>query len=125
MMTKAQKWFSSMLFKSTRHLRINYSFDGEVITIERPFGRKLLLKLEDVDEIGVQTTDQGPFAEDVYWLLKQGTTSVRIPEPSPVFKMLMDRFHSWPGFDWQPFTEAMACSDCRYFRCWQRSGLRS
>jgi hypothetical protein len=121
MMIKAQKWFATMLFKSTRHLRINYSFDGDIVTVERPLGRKLSLSLHDVDEIGVETTDRGPFMEDVFWVLKQGTTSLRIPEPSHVFKILMNRFRSLPGFDWRPFTEAMACTDCRYFCCWKRA----
>ena len=69
----------------------------------------------------METTDRGPFVEDVFWVLKRGETRIRIGEPHPIFKMLMDRFGKLDGFDWRPFIEAMSCAENRYFRCWTRS----
>jgi hypothetical protein len=93
------------------YLRTNYSFDGQTITVKRPFGRSVSVRIDELNEIGVETTDQGPFVEDVFWILKGGDVRIRIGEPHPVFKMLLDRFATLDGFDWRPFTEAMSCSD--------------
>ena len=78
------------------------------------------MRVEDIREIGVETTDAGPFVDDAFWLINRDTDSLRIPQDSPVFKELMDYFGSLPGFDWKPFTEAMSCTDCHYFLCWRR-----
>jgi hypothetical protein len=103
------------------YLRTNYWVDGPNIVIKRPFCRSVATRIDDLDEIGIETTDQGPFVEDVFWILKRGDMRIRIGEPHPVFKMLMDRFRSLEGFDWEPFTEAMSCTDNRYFPCWKRA----
>ena len=102
------------------YLRTNYSLEGRKLTMKRPFRDPTATRIDDIDEIGVETTDQGPFVEDVFWLLKAGDLSIRIGEPHPVFKQLMDLVGSLPGFDWRPFLEAMTCSDNGYFVCWRR-----
>ncbi|MEY2430254.1 MAG: hypothetical protein QOJ40_3139 [Verrucomicrobiota bacterium] len=102
------------------YLRTNYFFDGQTITVKRPFGKPISVAIEDLDEIGIETTDQGPFVEDVFWILKREGMRIRLGEPHPVFKKLMDRFSSLEDFDWRPFTEAMTCTDNRYFLCWRR-----
>ena len=120
-----EKWFSEwLLFRPlgivAPYLRTNYSLDGQTITFKRPFGRSVSVRIDELDEIGIETTDQGPFVEDVFWILQRGEMRIRIGDPHPVFKMLMDRFGSLEGFDWRPFTEAMSCIDNRYFLCWRR-----
>jgi hypothetical protein len=103
------------------YLRTNYWMDGQAIIMKRPFSRPFSVKIDEFDEIGVETTDQGPFVEDVFWILKRGTMRIRIGDPHPVFKVLMDRVGSLEGFDWRPFIEAQSCGDNRYFLCWKRS----
>jgi hypothetical protein len=101
------------------YLRTNYLLTGDVFTYKRPFRRPVSVNIEEFDEIGVETTDQGPFVEDVFWILKVGDTRLRIGAPHPVFRELMERFGSLKGFDWQPFIEAQSCTDNRYFLCWR------
>ena len=118
MFAKLQNWFTK---KSPNHLRqILFSFDGHTITADGPLAHRTSVRIEDICEIGVETSDAGPFVEDVFWLINRDTDGLRIPQDSPVFKALMDAFGSFDGFDWQPFTEAMACTDRRYFLCWRR-----
>ena len=119
MFTKLREWFFK---KSLNHMRqIHFAFDGRVITADGPLARKTSVRVEDIHEIGVETNDGGPFIEDVYWLINRDSDGLRIPQGSPVFKSLMDYFGSYEGFDWKPFGEAMACTDCRYFLCWKRA----
>jgi len=120
-----EEWFSEwLLFKPlgliAPYLRTNYWLSGQAITIKRPFRKSVSVSIDELDEIGVETTDQGPFVEDVFWILKRGELCIRIGDPHPIFKMLMDRFGLLEGFDWQPFVDAMSCSDNRYFMCWRR-----
>jgi demethylmenaquinone methyltransferase/2-methoxy-6-polyprenyl-1,4-benzoquinol methylase len=72
------------------YLRTNYWLDGQTLTVKQPFSRCVSVPIEDFDEIGVETTDQGPFVEDVFWILKRGDMRLRIGDPHPVFKMLME-----------------------------------
>jgi len=118
MLAKIQSWFAR---KSPNHARqIRFAFDGHTISADGPFARKSFVRVEDIREIGIETTNAGPFLEDVFWLINREADCVRIPQDSPVFKVLMDYFGSFEGFDWRPFTGAMSCTDPRYFLCWQK-----
>ena len=118
MLAKLRDWFAR---KSPNHARqTRFSFDGQVIVADGPFARAISIRVEDIQEIGIETNDLGPFQDDVFWLINRGTDALRIPQDAPVFKELMDHFGKFPGFDWAPFTDAMSCSDCRYFLCWKR-----
>ncbi len=114
------EWFFKPLGTVAPHLRTNYWLNGDTFTFKRPFSKPVSFKIDEFDEIGVETTDQGPFVEDVFWILKRGDMRLRIGDPHPVFKILMDRFGSLEGFDWRPFIEAQSCADNRYFLCWRR-----
>ncbi len=119
------EWFFNWLLKPLAavapYLRTNYRLDGQIITVKRPFRKRVFVRLDELDEIGVETTDQGPFVEDVFWILKQGAMRIRIGDPHPIFKELLERFSKLDDFDWRPFIEAMSCTDNRYFTCWRRA----
>jgi hypothetical protein len=116
-----------LLFKPVRFvgpfIRTNYWVNGRTLIIKRPFQKPFSIQMDHLDEIGIETTDQGPFIEDIFWIIKRGKLRLRIGEPHPNFKILMDRFGSLEGFDWEPFIEAMACTDNHYFMCWKRLPL--
>jgi hypothetical protein len=76
--------------------------------------------VKDLQEVGIETTDHGPFLEDVFWLINRETDGLRVPQNSLVFKQFMDYCDSLEGFDWQSFKDAMCCTDNRYFLCWKR-----
>ena len=69
----------------------NYSLDGQTITVKRPFRRIISVRFDELDEVGVETTDQGPFVEDVFLILKRGKMRIRIGDPHPAFRC------SWTG----------------------------
>jgi hypothetical protein len=112
-------FFTAPLVLVAPCLRTNYWLHGDLITFKRPFRRAVSFRIDEFDEIGVETTDQGPFVEDVFWILKRGDVRLRIGDPQPIFKLLMERFGSLQGFDWQPFLDAQSCTENRYFVCWR------
>jgi len=114
------KWAVKPLVVVAPYLRTSYWLDDQTLAVKHPFSRSFSIKLDELDEIGVETTGQGPFAEDVFWVLKRDRMRLRIGDPHPIFEKLMERFSSLEGFDWKPFNEAMTCTDNRYFVCWRR-----
>ena len=123
MFAKLRDWLEK---KSPNHARqTRFSFDGTTITAEGPFARRVSVKLDDIREIGIETTDRGPFVEDVFWLINRDTDALRIPQDSPIFQALMDIFGKWDGFDWGPFIKAMSCAENQYFLCWRRASKSS
>lgn len=121
---RVTQFFDRLLLKPLNFifsfLRTEYAFDHQVLIVKRPFRRPFSQRIDELDEIGVQTTDQGPFIEDVFWLLKRGQMRIRIGDPHPVFKELMDGFSALEDFDWELFANAMCCTENRYFVCWKR-----
>lgn len=97
-----------------------FSLEDGVLIVARSSSRHQTIRLADLDEIGIETNDMGPFAEDVFWRLRAGPTTVLVPQQSPMFQELMNLFGEREGFDWQPFLESMGCTDCHYFPCWTR-----
>lgn len=104
-----------------KHPRTSYTFDGTTLTAHGFLTRPSSLRIEEIQEIGIETTDTGPFVEDVFWLLNRETDPFRIPQESPVFQALMARFESFENFDWKSFTDAMACTESHYFLCSRRA----
>jgi len=117
---RISEWFFKPLATVAPYLRTNYWLNGQTVTVKRSFSRPFFVRIHDLDEIGVETTDQGPFVEDVFWVLRRSKTRLRIGDPHPISKMLMECFQSLEGFDWRPFIEAQICTDNRYFVCWRR-----
>src|SRR5437867_13338002 len=64
------KGLSKPLLLVAPYLRTNYWLHGDAFTFKRAFRRPVSVRIEELDEIGVETTDQGPFVEDVFWILK-------------------------------------------------------
>jgi hypothetical protein len=119
MFKKLRTWFEKQSPNHRRHIR--YAFDGQTITADGPLAQRVSVRVEDIHEIGIETTETGPFVEDVFWLINRDTDGLRVPQESPVFETLMKHFGSLEGFNWEPFADAMACTDCRYFICWRRA----
>jgi hypothetical protein len=95
------KCISIPLLVIAPYLRANYLLKGDIFTYKRLFRQSVSVRIDEFDEIGVETTDQGPFIEDVFWILKFGNTRMRIGDPHPVFRESIERFGSLKGFDWQ------------------------
>jgi hypothetical protein len=82
---------------------------------------------DSLTEVGVLTTGDGPFGEDVFWILVgEGESSVCvIPQGASGAEALLARLQELPGFDNTAFINAMACADDNRFVCWRRSTRRA
>jgi predicted metal-dependent HD superfamily phosphohydrolase len=78
----------------------------------------------DVIAVGIRTTADGPFAEDVFWQFVLPEACVEIPGTyvdGPAFDELCARL---PGLDAAKVARAMTSADERIFRVWHREESR-
>jgi hypothetical protein len=69
----------------------------------------------------VLTTSDGPFAEDVFFMLAgQNGTGCIVPQGAPESTQLLERLQRLPGFDNGALIRAMSSTEDATFRCWRR-----
>jgi hypothetical protein len=72
--------------------------------------------------IVVLATSDGPFAEDVFFVLSgQDGTGCVIPQGAPESTQLLERLQRLPGFDNEALIRAMSSTQDATFPCWRRS----
>jgi len=65
-------------------------------------------------------TAGGPFAEDVFWVLRGTGPPLLIPQSANGSEALLARLQELPGFDNQAVIAAMASAGNERFLCWAR-----
>ncbi|RZS34068.1 hypothetical protein EV193_110218 [Herbihabitans rhizosphaerae] len=78
---------------------------------------------DELAEVAIRTTPDGPWDEDVFFLLiRTGGGGCAVPAGHPAADKLMSRLQTLPGFDNDAFVEAMTTTADGLFVCWQREG---
>jgi hypothetical protein len=76
---------------------------------------------DDLLEVSVLTTSDGPFTEDVFFVLVgRNNTGCVVPQSAPESETLMQRLGRLPGFDYEPAIRAMSSTQDAKFVCWRR-----
>lgn len=74
----------------------------------------------DLDRVAIRTTDDGPFAEDVFWVLL-GTHENGFVVPANLAPDgFLERLQQLPGFDSAAVIEAMQSIEENVFVCWRK-----
>lgn len=94
--------------------------DSEVVC-ERPNRQVERVTWDDLQKVEILTTSSGPFAPDVFWVLRGINDGCVVPHGATGDIELLQRLQTLPGFDNQTCLEAMACTSDRTFLCWQAS----
>lgn len=77
---------------------------------------------QDLVEVQIVTTDEGPFVDDVFFLLVGGNgKGCCVPQGAPGSGPLLDRLQALPNFDNDQVIRAMGCSENARFVCWKRT----
>lgn len=113
-----------------RELRQGHSFskqpqfvvdmDEEWVRCHRPEGKTEQVRWTDLQAVILETTDEGPFACDVFWILVGTDTGCLIPQNAANGDKLLERLQELPGFDDRKVIEAMGSSENARFLCWER-----
>ncbi len=99
------------------------SFDEQRIVRTLPSGKEESLQWSDLAEITIFTTDEGPWAEDVYWLFMaaDGATGCAVGGSAEGFDRLLKRLQELPGFDNDSVILAMGSTSNDRFPVWRRT----
>jgi hypothetical protein len=98
---------------------VNVSDSG--VSCLRPDGAAESLKWDDLQRVEILTTDAGPFAPDVFWVLHGSETGCVVPQGATGESTLLRRLQSLPGFSNEAVMQAMASTTNQEFLCWQRT----
>ena len=103
-------------------------FNDEQITRTGPRGKVESIRWADLDEIGIVTTDSGPWTEDAYWIFSNSsrTAGCAIANGADGLNLLLEKIQTLPGFDNEELIRAMGCTSNNKFVVWKRvqSGCR-
>lgn len=80
------------------------------------------VSLDELESIEIRTTADGPWAEDLFWLLHPppGEETLIIPNGARGADQLLPAFAGLPGFDHQQVLRAMGSTDAASFVLWRR-----
>jgi hypothetical protein len=90
-------------------------------------GRTESIAWEDIDEIDIVTTDEGPWVDDLFWLFidKERSKGCAVSNQADGFKDLLHRIQRLPGFDNAMVVQAMGSTSNRSFVVWKNPVARS
>src|SRR5688572_6390310 len=95
-------------------------FDDEAVSRTMRDGRIERVRWDRLCEVGIITTDEGPFVDDVYWMLiGDDGTGCAIPSSATGCDALLRRLQALPGFDNLAVVQAMGSTDNASFVCWR------
>ncbi len=94
--------------------------DGEGVRYRPHRGAEVSIRWGDLEEVAIETTDQGPYAEDFFAVLKAPARTVRIPQEVVGFELLLEYLKELPGFDSEAVIAATGSTANATFPCWKR-----
>jgi hypothetical protein len=86
-----------------------------------PDGSSESVQWDDLQQFEIVTTDEGPYATDVYWVLHGSETGCVIPQGATGDDALLRRLETLPGSDRAAFARAMGSTSNQRFSIWSRT----
>ncbi len=90
------------------------------ITCEHPSRGSQQIGWDEIEEIDIVTTDQGPWLPDVWLVLLGNTNRCLVPQIAVGYDALYERVSKLEGFDYDAVIAAMATTENAKFICWKR-----
>jgi len=73
----------------------------------------------DLTAVEIFTTDEGPFVEDVFWVLHGAGRQCVVPQSAEGHRELLIRLQRLPRFNNRAVIEAMGCAGNARFEVWR------
>ena len=83
-------------------------------------GRVEEITWDELSEVCIVTTDQGPALDDVFYVLTGNGKGCAVPSEAVGMKELLPWLQSLPSFNNEVAIQAMSCTTNAKFVCWQR-----
>jgi hypothetical protein len=125
------KWLSSIFKKEKKETPVNFKgpyaavkvwFDEEYAWVHWPEKEPQSLAWSSLIGVAVETTDQGPLMEDVWWHLASKEKVVTYPGEATGTSEMLSRLQKIPAFNNERLILAMGCTDNETFVLWDHEG---
>lgn len=83
-------------------------------------GRAEKFCVDALVEVGIVTNDEGPFGDDVFWVLKTEKEARVIPWSAEGGDALLAALQDLPGFDHEAVIAASGSTEPAAFQAWRR-----
>jgi hypothetical protein len=99
------------------------TFDDETVVRTQPDGRVETVRWDDLQQVTIMTTGDGPIADDVFFMLHgKDQSGCAVPQSADGAEALLQRLQQLPGFNNEAVIEAMSSTANATFVCWKRTG---
>lgn len=99
--------------------------DDEAVRVTDAAGQGAAVRWDALHTVAVMTTDDGPWAEDVFFVLESEDDVCVVPQGLAHAQGLVDRVLDLPGVDLGAFLAAMGSTDHAVFLCWRRDDAQA
>lgn len=96
--------------------------EGGLIHIEWPEKPAQVVAMDALIGVAVETTDQGPFVEDVWWHLATSETVATYPSEATGAGELLSQLQLLPNFNNERLIQAMSSAQNNMFILWDKQG---
>lgn len=95
--------------------------DDVGVSRQLPNGTKESVRWDELREVEILTTDEGPWCEDFFYLLigPEGRGCC-VPQVESIYSGLEERLSRLPGYDHETALVACGSTDWARFTCWQK-----
>jgi hypothetical protein len=94
--------------------------NAKEVVCRYPSGEQRRIGWERLEQVSIVTNDRGPFADDVFWVLTDGETTIVITNDLPAIAALNERVCALPGARADQIVAAMGSTENATFAIWQR-----
>ena len=101
-------------------MAITVEIGEEWIICRRSETRQDGVRWSDLKAVLIETTDQGPFQNDVFWVLVGEHSRCVVPQEAEGAQALLAKLQTLAGFDNGVVVEAMGTAENKTFVCWRR-----
>jgi hypothetical protein len=93
----------------------------EEVACRYPSGEERRIRWDRLEQVSIVTNDRGPFADDVFWVLTGGETTIVVTNDLPAVAALNERVCALPGARADQIVAAMGSTGNATFDIWQRA----
>jgi hypothetical protein len=91
-----------------------------LVRVMHPDGTIEEVSWDHLTGFDIETNELGPFAPDVFWVLRSPERAIHVPQGAKGDDHLLERLQQLPGFDNEAFIAAMASTAETAFKVWRR-----
>ena len=109
--------------RGANHPRTTVTIDSDGIVCTYPDGESSAIRWDELWTVEIQTTDEGPWLEDVFFVLYDSSEKpvLVVPQEAVGSQDLLVALQELPEYDDDAVIRAMGCTSNQNFRCWRGS----